>query len=148
MTREYVNRKTLKEKPNLFNLIILYLCLIVFFFNGIIWSLKEHKYKSMAEILNNFYFRFLRLKKEELIVEKINETELITISKNDCPILKLSLLLKVDTRFSCKFVSERVCRFVIKRMNSNLEFERDYSYIRPYSNGCKERIFRVNKLKN
>ncbi|MFZ8783434.1 MAG: hypothetical protein ACO2OR_05570 [Desulfurococcaceae archaeon] len=67
-------------------------------------------------------------------------TRLVAVSVNPCLILKLSLLLRVDTRYSCRLISETVCRMVLKCLNPELVFTRDYSYIRPYSSGCRERI--------
>jgi hypothetical protein len=71
---------------------------------------------------------------------ELTSRELVAVSVNPCPILKFSLLLRVDTRYSCRLVSETVCRRVLKCLNPNLAFTRDYNYIRPYSSGCRERI--------
>ncbi|MEM4606671.1 MAG: hypothetical protein QXV93_00655 [Zestosphaera sp.] len=47
----------------------------------------------------------------------------------------------MDTRYTCKLVSEPVYKYVLKRVNPKLVFERNYDYIRPYRDGCMERIY-------
>ncbi len=139
------SEERIKSKAKPLVVTILYLAFIVFLIQGVIWSSGKRRFRSMGQVLEGFYYGFLRLKKEDLQVERISETELVTISRNPCPILRLSKILKVDTRYSCKLISEPVCRYVIKRMDPRLEFERDYSQIRPYADGCKERIFLIQR---
>jgi hypothetical protein len=55
--------------------------------------------------------------------------------------LRLSLMLKIDTKLACKIVSEPICKYVLHRLNPRLAFERNYNYIRPYSESCEERIY-------
>ncbi|MEM2020926.1 MAG: hypothetical protein QXP80_01700 [Zestosphaera sp.] len=115
--------------------------LVVFYVYGFMWTLRPRRAGSMKDLLESFYYRFLGLREEYVEVVKLTERELVTISRNPCPILKLTLLLRLDTRYTCRLVSETVCKFVLKRMNSRLVFERDYDYIRPYRDGCMERIY-------
>lgn len=72
---------------------------------------------------------------------RMDERELLTRSRNPCPVLRLALLLNVDTRYVCRYVSEPVCRYVLRRLNPRLSFERNYGRIRPYSDSCEERIY-------
>jgi len=95
----------------------------------------------MEDVYRVFYVDFLRLKPEHVEIVKLTDRELITISRNPCPILKLSMILRMDTRYTCKLVSETVAKYVLKHINRNLVFERDYNYIRPYKDGCLERIY-------
>lgn len=115
--------------------------LFVFYVYGFLWTLKPRRVGTMGDLLNSFYYGFLRLKKEHVEVVKITNNELVTISRNPCPILKLTLFLGLDTRYTCKLVSEPVCKYVLKRMNPRLAFERNYDYVRPYRDGCMERIY-------
>ena len=132
----------LNPKPSLLTKLILYIGLAVFYIYGVFWCIvKKNSVKSISDVLRVFYYDFLRLRREHVLIEKLNKQELIIVSINPCPVLKLSLLLRVDTRYSCKLVSETVCKMVLKCLNSNLIFIRDYNYIRPYSSGCRERIF-------
>lgn len=115
--------------------------LTVFYLYGFLWLLKPRKIKSLRDLYELFYIDFLVLKPEYVEIVKLNDTELITISRNPCPILRLAQALKMDTRYVCKLVSETVCKYVLRRINSKLVFERDYNYIRPYRDGCLERIY-------
>ncbi len=131
----------LNPNPGLFTRLVLYIGLAVFYAYGLVWCLvKRGSVKTTSDVLRAFYYDFLRLRREHVIVEKMTERELVAVSVNPCPILKLSLLLRVDTRYSCRLISETVCRMVLKCLNPELVFARDYSYIRPYSSGCRERI--------
>lgn len=123
-------------------LVPVYLGLVIFYLYGILWALKPRKVKSMKDVLELFYYNFLFLKPQYIDVVKLTNNELITISRNPCPILKLSMFLGLDTRFTCRIISETVCKYVIRKLDSSLVFERDYSYIRPYKNGCLEKIWR------
>ncbi|MCS7128617.1 MAG: hypothetical protein N3E36_04310 [Sulfolobales archaeon] len=114
--------------------------LLVFYSYGFLWTIKPRRVKDMNDVLKLFYYDFLKLEKEYVEVVKLLDKELVTISRNPCPILKLTLMLGLDTRYTCKLISERVCRFVLKRMDPRLVFERNYEYIRPYKDGCLERI--------
>lgn len=124
-------------------LVPLLLALLVFFTYGLIWTVRRRGPRDMRELYELFYVKFLRLKPEQVEVVRITDNELITVSRNPCPILRLSLALGVDTRLSCRLVSETVCRFVLRRMDPRLVFWRDYERIRPYSDGCLEVIRRV-----
>lgn len=122
-------------------LIPLILGLFIFYLYGFLWTLKPRKIKSMKDVLELFYIDFLMLKREHVEVVKLTNTELITVSRNPCPILKLTLMLKMDTRYTCKLVSEPVCRYVLRHIDPRLVFERNHNHIRPYADGCLERIF-------
>lgn len=119
-----------------------YVALIVFYIYGFLWTRVPRKVSSMRDVLHLFYYDFLRLKPEHVEIVKLTSNELVTISRNPCPILKLSLLLGIDTKFACKVISETVCRYVLGNLDKDLIFERDYNYIRPYRDGCLERISR------
>ena len=113
----------------------------IFYIYALIWTIKPRKANSMKEVLDLFYLDFLRLNKSDVEVVKIDENELITRCRNPCPILKLSLILNVDTRISCRIVSEPVCKYVLHKLNPHLVFQRNYNHIRPYSDSCEERIY-------
>lgn len=119
----------------------LLLALSIFFLYGIIWSARTRKVRDMKDLLKVFYYEFLRLNEDDVEVIKVTDRELITISRNPCPILRLSQALRMDTRYTCRLVSETVCRYVLRRINRDLVFKRDYSYIRPYKDECLERIY-------
>jgi hypothetical protein len=113
----------------------------LFHLYGWLWTLRSQRVESTKDILNLFYLGFLGLDKKDVEVVRLNDFELVTRCRNPCPILRLSLMLKVDTRMACKIVSEPVCKYVLNRLNPNLVFERNYNHIRPYSESCEERIY-------
>jgi hypothetical protein len=130
------------SKPKM---LILLIAKYSFYFLGWLWTLKPRKVESMNDVLNLFYIKFLRLRESDIEVVKLDDRELITRAKNPCPILKLSLILKIDTKISCKIISEPVCIYVLRKLNPKLKFERNYNHIRPYSESCEERIYLQNE---
>ncbi len=120
---------------------VLLLGLFVFYAYGFLWTLKPRKAETMSELLDLFYYKFLRLEKKHVEVVRISGDELVTICRNPCPILRLTQFLGLDTRYTCRLISEPVCRYVLKRVDPKLIFERNYDYIRPYKDGCMERIY-------
>jgi hypothetical protein len=114
---------------------------VIFYTYALIWTIKPRKANSMKEVLDLFYLDFLRLNKSDVEVVKLDENELITRCRNPCPILKLSLMLDVDTKISCRIISEPVCKYVLRKLNPHLVFQRNYNHIRPYSDSCEERIY-------
>jgi hypothetical protein len=105
------------------------------------WCLRRPRVETTPAILDLFYIDFLRLDRRDVEVLKLDEHELVTRCRNRCPILELSLRLGVDTKLACKVVSEPVCRYVLRKLNPSLVFERNYNHIRPYAESCEERIY-------
>ncbi|MEM3066947.1 MAG: hypothetical protein QXI81_06415, partial [Nitrososphaerota archaeon] len=114
---------------------------IVFFVYGFMWTLKRRSAESMRNVYELFYLDFLRLHERDVEVVRLDDDVLVTRCKNPCPILNLSLLLNVDTKISCKMISEPVCKHVLRKLNPKLVFERNYNHIRPYSESCEETIY-------
>ena len=75
----------------------------------------------------------------------MNEKQLVTRCKNKCPILELSLLLDIDTKKSCKRLSEGPCKYFLRKLNKNIIFRRNYEHIRHYTEDCKESIIIFKK---
>lgn len=120
---------------------LLVLAKAVFYLYGFLWTLIPRRVYSMTDVLELFYYDFLRLNRSDVEVVKLDGKELVTRCRNPCPILWLSLRLNLDTRRVCREVSEPVCRYVLKKMSRALVFERNYDYIRPYKEVCEERIY-------
>ena len=115
---------------------------IGFYFHAFYWHLK-HKIPEnfTAEyILKNFYLDFLRVPKEDCLVLEMKENKLVTKCKNKCPILDLSLFLNIDTKISCKKISEGPCKYFLRKIDKKIIFNRNYNHIRPYKNDCEETI--------
>jgi len=135
-------KRGLRGVKSVTKLLAVYAGLLIFYIYGFMWTAIRREVSSMEDVLRAFYYDFLRLRPEHLEVVKITDCELVTISRNPCPILKLTLILGLDTKFTCRAISETVCRYVLRKLDPRLVFERDYSFIRPYGDGCLERISR------
>ena len=59
---------------------------------------------------------------------------------NFCPALEACNILGRDTREICKEHSERATEELIKRINPELKFGRNYEKIRPHAAYCEEII--------
>lgn len=117
----------------------------IFYSYAFLWlffhkKLKETKELNSKEILQIFYFDFLKVPRKRCKIIKITKSKLITRCNNNCPILNLSKAISLDTRESCKKISEPVCKYFLKKLNKNIEFKRNYNYIRPYKKFCEETI--------
>ncbi|MEM3066945.1 MAG: hypothetical protein QXI81_06405 [Nitrososphaerota archaeon] len=124
----------------------LFFAKIVFFLYGFMWTLKRRSAESLKDVYQLFYLDFLRLRERDVEIVRFDDEVLVTRCKNPCPILNLSLSLNVDTKISCKMVSEPVCKYVLRRLNPRLVFERNYNHIRPYSESCEETIYWRNRV--
>ena len=102
---------------------------------------KRGEHKGVIEEIERMGFVNLRIDKKYVHIIKIDKKEAIIRCDNPCPILKLSMILNLDTKFVCKYISEPVCSYVLKRMNSKIIFERNYDYIRSYKDSCEEHIY-------
>lgn len=134
----------LKPRPGFFERVIIYLGYFLFMLYAIIWFIvrgRRVRVRRAIDVLVYFYYDFLRLRRRDVVVTELSNYKLVTISRNPCPILQLSLLLRVDTRYTCKVISENTCKWVLKRLDKRIVFIRDYNHIRPYSDGCKETIY-------
>jgi hypothetical protein len=120
----------------------LILGLLVFYLYAHVWLLRSRRVVTMRDLYEVFYIDFLALEPKDVEIVKLTDKELVTMSRNPCPILKLATMLRMDTKYVCKFISEKVCKHVLKHIDEGLVFERDYDYIRPYRDGCRERIYR------
>jgi hypothetical protein len=126
---------------NIIKKIILFMARSIFYIYGFLWTIIPKRYDSIEEIINDFYINFLRIDKKYVHILKINKREAIVRCDNPCPILKLSMILKLDTKSVCRYISEPVCEYVLKRMNSKIIFKRNYDHIRPYKESCEEHIY-------
>lgn len=121
--------------------LIMLLAKAIFYIYGFLWSLRGKRAGSMEDVLRLFYIDFLRLGWSDVEVVRLSRDELVTRCRNPCPILNLSIRMGFDTKQSCRIVSEPVCRYVLKKLNPNLAFERNYDHIRPYKDSCEERVY-------
>ncbi|MBN2322926.1 MAG: hypothetical protein JXQ30_04265 [Spirochaetes bacterium] len=69
-----------------------------------------------------------------------DETKLVFHSINSCPTLTACMALGLDTRRICRTVLEPPTDLLVKRVDENLSFGRNYDVIRPQSAYCEEII--------
>ncbi|MBN2603868.1 MAG: hypothetical protein JXA91_07045 [Candidatus Thermoplasmatota archaeon] len=104
---------------------------------------KKHKTSviiSTRDVYELFYLDFLKVPKEDCKIIEMSEKRLITRCKNYCPVLEISQDLGIDTRKSCKQISEGPCKFFLRKLSKEIVFERNYDGIRPYTKDCEEII--------
>lgn len=80
--------------------------------------------------------------KEAPIVEK-SQRKIVFHSINPCPALQACVILGLDTREVCALHSERATDELIKKINPNLRFTRNYEKVRPHAAYCEEIIDRL-----
>jgi len=69
-----------------------------------------------------------------------DETKLVFHSKNSCPTLTACMALGLDTCRICRIVLEQPTDLLVKRVDENLSFSRNYNVMRPESPYCEEII--------
>jgi hypothetical protein len=117
---------------------------ISFYIYAFIWHSKNKKRIpnkiTPKDILELFYLDFLNIQKKDCKIIEITKNKLITRCKNKCPILELSQNLNIDTKKSCRQISEGPCKYFLKKLDKNIYFKRNYNHIRPYKEDCEEVI--------
>ncbi|AOT73246.1 tRNA-specific adenosine deaminase [Geosporobacter ferrireducens] len=83
--------------------------------------------------------RFNITEDEAPIVEK-SERKIVFHSKNFCPTLEACKILGLDTRVICKKLNENSTDTLIRQINPQLRFSRNYEKLRPYTEYCEEII--------
>jgi len=101
---------------------------------------KTSENVTMEDIYKLFYLDFLKVPVEDFLIIEMTDERLVTRCKNRCPILDFSRMMNIDTKKSCKFVSEGPCKFFLRKLDKNIVFKRNYDHIRPYCDDCEETI--------
>jgi len=122
---------------------------ISFYYYALKWHLNNTTPKNITtkNILELFYYDFLNVPIEDCEIIEITDNKLTTRCKNVCPILEFSKEFSLDTKKSCKRLSEGPCKFFLKKLDKNIIFERNYDHIRPYKKNCEETIIIKKKEK-
>jgi len=82
----------------------------------------------------------IEIKKDEAPIIEKTKDRVVFHSKNFCPALEACEILGLNTRKVCKAVYEKPTEELIRRINPNLRFGRNYKRIRPYATFCEEII--------
>lgn len=109
----------------------------------ITWYRENHKKIKGKDILDKSYNLFLKklgLKAGEAPVYKKSDNKLVLHSKNFCPTLEACKILGLKTEFVCKYYSEKPTDTLLKQLDKNLEFRRNYKKLRPKTSYCEEMI--------
>jgi len=77
---------------------------------------------------------------EEAPIVERNNRKVVFHSQNFCPTLEACKILGLDTRIMCRAYNEQSTDALVKQINPNLRFDRNYSKLRPYSEFCEEMI--------
>lgn len=65
-------------------------------------------------------------------------------SMNPCPTLEACKIIGYDTREVCRAITEKPTEELIKQINPNLQFRRNYNLLRPHAEYCEEMILLEN----
>lgn len=109
---------------------------------------KIPKNKTTRDLYKIFYLDFLKVPIKDCKIIEITDNKLVTSCKNKCPILDFSLNLNIDTKESCRRISEGPCKYFLRKLDKNIVFKRDYNHIRPYKKDCVEIIIINNDSEN
>lgn len=103
-------------------------------------SLEEQAYRII-------FFDHMKINPEHSKINRISPTKIKIQSYNFCPYLEACSLLGFDTKYVCKEIGEPAMEKMIKIINTNLRFSRNYQNIRPFNKDfCEEYIEIVNHL--
>jgi tRNA(adenine34) deaminase len=106
---------------------------------------EENKASFTGDSIQNAYALLLcrlNISPNEAPIIHHENTTLIFHSMNFCPTLEACKILKLDTRFICKWYNEKATDALIKRIDPKLKFMRNYEKLRPYSEYCEEMIIK------
>ena len=110
----------------------------------------EHGHRLTAggeDILQAAYRVFLQklgITEDQAPIVQRDEKHLTLHCNNYCPTLEACNLLGLDTRFVCKYLTEKPTTDLIRQIHPKLRFTRNYYHIRPHSDYCEEMIILEN----
>jgi tRNA(Arg) A34 adenosine deaminase TadA len=98
-------------------------------------KINDNKEKAYKLLLKKF-----GTSEEQIPIIEKTINKIIFHSMNFCPTLEACKILDLDTRHICKLYNEQATDALIKQVDPNLKFTRNYERIRPYSEYCEEII--------
>lgn len=88
------------------------------------------------------FLLYMGLRPEEVPVVHEDERRIVWRSANFCPTLEACLRLGLDTRVVCREATEQSVEALIRRLDEQLRFGRNYDTgLRPYAPYCEEMIW-------
>ena len=106
----------------------------------------EHGHRLATDgedILHAAYRVFLQklgITEDQAPIVRCDEKHLTLHSSNYCPTLEACNLLDLDTKFVCKYLTEKPTTDLIRQIHPKLRFTRNYKHLRPHSDYCEEMI--------
>ncbi len=82
----------------------------------------------------------LGISKDDAPVIYRDEKKLVLHSRNFCPTLEACKILRLDTRFVCRHLTEKPTTDLLRRLHPKLRFTRNYEKLRPHAPYCEEMI--------
>lgn len=73
-----------------------------------------------------------------ILIKRVSKHIIETECRNFCPYLEACNELGLDTKKICKEILEPPAVAVLKKIDPKINFSRDYSHVRPYSDYCLE----------
>ena len=104
---------------------------------------QSHLNTDSNNVIESAYHLFttrLCISKEDAPVIRKDKRKLILHSRNFCPTLEACKILKLDTRFVCRHLTEKPTTDLLRRLHPKLRFTRNYEKLRPHSPYCEEMI--------
>ncbi len=86
------------------------------------------------------FLKRLNISRNEASIIEKTDKKILFHSKNFCPTLEACKILNLDTRYICKLYNEKSTDTLIKQIDPNLRFTRNYEKLRPYTDYCEEMI--------
>ena len=109
--------------------------------NKDIMFLKYNGLSDLEKAYKIIFFDHMQIKPKHSELIKLNNHQLRINSYNFCPYLEACEQLGLDTKFVCKEIGEPSIQEILKRINPNLRFSRNYHNIRPSNKlFCEEYI--------
>jgi hypothetical protein len=102
--------------------------------------MKYYDLRPEEQAYRIIFFEHMKISPEDSKMVRISPTKIRIESHNFCPYLEACQHLDLDTRYICQKIGEPSIQKMIKIVNPNLRFTRNYSNIRPYGNFCEEYI--------
>ncbi len=96
------------------------------------------------QAFETFFFEYMGLSRNELIVVRETANAIAWHSQNPCPTLDACAALKLNTRRVCRLAYEKSTQAFISQLDPQLRFLRSYQEIRPYASYCLEGIMRID----
>ncbi len=103
-------------------------------------SILGQLYGTEVEKAYQLILMKLGLREEEAPIVEKTQGRIVFHSVNPCPALQACVILDLDTREVCAAHTEKATEELIKRINPNLRFTRNYEKVRPHTAYCEEII--------